>query len=324
MAPQQRCGLRAHRTRCWCHCRRCGHRRDRSRRCVRHGAAARRARTRQHRSEASASASACIGRDAGRAAARCRSRNRHFRCATGSRRGARLVAAPRLQTVPLVGQRVLRGDLGIPMWTAALVAAGVVVLAAAVGATRRYGRVGSRPTSRMPQTPTRWRLVPLAVSIGLIAYSVTQTGQPGVRLFVSGVFAASVGVVVALPVLLGTLGAALARRDTVVGLLAGRRLIFDAERSARPLTALASLAVIVPVAASYVAVARSGAPAPVPSTISATIQHDPALSSTAVKLSSTVSSTCQVPVPASADIFKVVTIRNRSDIFRLQSLFLLP
>ena len=28
--------------------------------------------------------------------------------------------------------------------------------------------------------------------------------------------------------------------------------------------------------------------------------------------------------PASADIFKVVTIRNRSDIFRLQSLFLLP
>ena len=185
------------------------------------------------------------------------------------------VAAPRLQTVPLVGQRVLRGDLGIPVWTAALVAAGVVVLAAAVGATRRYGRVGSRPTSRMPQTPTRWRLVPLAVSIGLIAYSVTQTGQPGVRLFVSGVFAASVGVVVALPVLLGTLGAALARRDTVVGLLAGRRLIFDAERSARPLTALASLAVIVPVAASYVAVARSGDPAPVPSTISAiTVNED--------------------------------------------------
>ncbi|MCY4663988.1 MAG: hypothetical protein OXC00_04915 [Acidimicrobiaceae bacterium] len=179
------------------------------------------------------------------------------------------VVAPRLQAVPLVGQRVLPGDLGMPAWTAAVVAAIVVVLAAAAGATRGYSRVGSRPTSRIPQPPARWRLAPLAASIGLIAYSVTQTGEAGVRLFVSGVFAASVGVIFALPVLIGSLGAALARGGSVIGLLAGRRLSWDAGRSARPLTALVSLAVIVPVAASYVAVARSGDPAPPPSTISA-------------------------------------------------------
>ena len=70
------------------------------------------------------------------------------------------VVAPRLQAVPLVGQRVLPGDLGMPAWTAAVVAATVVVLAAAAGATRGYSRVGSRPTSRIPQPPTRWRLTP--------------------------------------------------------------------------------------------------------------------------------------------------------------------
>ena len=181
------------------------------------------------------------------------------------------VLAPTLHAVPLVGQRVLPGDLGMPAWTAASAAAAVVVLAVAVGATRGYSHVGSRPTSRIPQPPTRWRLAPLVASVGLIAYSVTQTGEAGVRLFVSGVFAASVGLIIALPVLMDSLGAVLARGGSVIGLLAGRRLSWDSGRSARPLTALASLAVIVPVAASYVAVARSGDPALPPSTLSAII-----------------------------------------------------
>ncbi len=181
------------------------------------------------------------------------------------------VVAPRLQIVPVVGQRVLPGDLAIPAWAAASAAAAVVMLAVAVGATRGYGRVGSRPTSRMPQPPTRWRLALLAASLGLIAYSVTQTGEAGVRLFVSGVFAASVGLIIALPVCMDSLGAVLARDGSVIGLLAGRRLSWDAGRSARTLTALASFAVIVPVAASYVAVARSGDPAPQPSTVSAIV-----------------------------------------------------
>lgn len=181
------------------------------------------------------------------------------------------VVAPRLQAVPLVGQRVLPGDLAMPAWTAGAIAASMVALAAVAGATRGYSRVGSRPASRVPRPPARWRLAPLAASIGLIAYSVTQTGEAGVRLFVSGVFAASVGLIIALPVFIDSLGIVLARAGSVIGLLAGRRLCWDADRLARPLTALASLAVIVPVAASYVAVARSGDPAPPRSTISAII-----------------------------------------------------
>lgn len=183
------------------------------------------------------------------------------------------IAAGRLQAVPLVGQQVLPGDLGMPAWAAAVVAAAVVLLAASVGATRGYGRSGPRPTGRIALPPSRWRLAPLAASIALIAYSVTRSGDTGVRLFVTGVFAASVGVVFALPVLINSLGAALARSGSLIGLLAGRRLTWDAARSTKPLTALASLAVIVPVAASYVAVARSGDPAPAPSTVSAVTLH---------------------------------------------------
>ena len=183
------------------------------------------------------------------------------------------VIAPDLQTVPLVGQRAFVGDLEIPAWLAAVVALGVVTLAAVLGARRTPRHLGSRPTTRVPQAPARWRVVPLLASLGLIAYSTALSDSAAVRGLLTGLLAAALSITFALPVIIDRLGTVLAGGQSTLALLVGRRLSWNAATSARPLMALAALAVVVPVAASYVAVARAGDPGQPPSSVSA-IQVD--------------------------------------------------
>ncbi len=185
--------------------------------------------------------------------------------------GAWYWVAPKLSSVPLVGERVFRGDMAVPLWVVAVTAAVVTVLAGLLGLRHLGSRVGSRPTSRIPQSPALWRALPLAGSIGLILYSTTQSGEAAVRLLLTWLLAASLSVTFALPVIVNHLGAAIAKGASPLAKLVGRRLSWNAATSARSLMALAGVAVLIPVAASYIAVARQGDDEPPQSTVAAII-----------------------------------------------------
>ncbi len=170
--------------------------------------------------------------------------------------------APRLQSVPLVGQQVLSGDLKIPMWLCAIIVVAVTAIASALGSRRVPRQSGSRPTVRAPKAPSLWRTVPLVGSVALIAYATTRSGTEAVRGLLTGLLAASLCVVFALPVLIHWVGKAISARKSTLRLLLGRRLSWSPATSTRPLMILAALAVILPVGASYIAVSRADDPAP--------------------------------------------------------------
>ena len=184
------------------------------------------------------------------------------------------LTAPGLSAVPVVGQRVLSGDLAMPIGATAAVAAAVVVLVTLIGLRQPYRRAGSRPIYRVPSRPGAWRLLPLAASLGLVGYSTTFSGTSRApTLFITGLLAASLTVTVALPVLIDRLGARLSRGRSVLALLVGRSLNSNARVSARSLTALASVAVLVPAAASYISVARARDPVPASSAVQTLTVH---------------------------------------------------
>ncbi len=172
------------------------------------------------------------------------------------------VAAPQLQRVPLVGQRVLRGDLALSSVQVVGIAMAITTLAGLLAARRSRSRVRLRPTLRLVGSPSHWRIAPLIVSVTGIAYATTQSGELSVRLFVTSLFAAAISVVIALPLLLHSLGKRLARVGSLPLLLAGHRLRWDAGRASLPLVTLAAVGVLVPVAVSYVANARGEDPDP--------------------------------------------------------------
>ncbi len=177
--------------------------------------------------------------------------------------------APTLTQVPLVNEPTLQGDLAIPIWLALGLVVAVTTLTGALGLGHLGHRVGSRPTSRIPDRAPLWRAIPLAGAIGLISYATALSGTAAVRLLLIGLLTAALSVTFALPVILDRLGSVIAQGGSALTTLVGRRLAWNAATSARPLIALAALAVLVPVAASYIAVSGAGDPPPPHSTVSA-------------------------------------------------------
>ncbi len=171
-----------------------------------------------------------------------------------------VLVSPGLVRVPLVGDAVLAGDLALPWWMGALVGVMVVALCVGLAVLHPKRSPGSRPSAVIPQRPRWWRVAPLGLSVGIIGLAVTRSGLEAVRLLLTGVIAASLCVVLALPVLTSWAGRALVRGRSVLALLVGSRLRWSASVSARPLTALASLAVLVPIGASYIAANRADDP----------------------------------------------------------------
>jgi hypothetical protein len=168
--------------------------------------------------------------------------------------------AARLEVVPLVGRRVFQGDLGLPLAgavAAAALGAGLVVLA---GLARPRRDAGVQPTASLPRRPGLVRLLPLVGALALTGCGVAVPGEAGARLVLLGVTLSTVGAIVAAPVVVDRVGAGVARRDGVGALLLGRRLQWSARSGPRSLLALGTVATLVPVVASWVAVARAHDP----------------------------------------------------------------
>ncbi len=162
-----------------------------------------------------------------------------------------------LTAVPLVGRAVFRGDLAMPAIPAVLVALGVTGLASAVVGVRPRRANGNRPAQAMPGTPPAARIVPLLVGLAVAVVGIATPDRGGAKVFLVGVVAVAIGAVAGLPYVLDRVGRRLAEHPTTLALLVGRRLQWDATSSARSLVAVGTLAVLLPLVAAWVAVARS-------------------------------------------------------------------
>lgn len=162
-----------------------------------------------------------------------------------------------LSVVPFVGRPVFRGDLAIPGPLAALVALGVTGVAATLVAMRPLRARGNRPAQALPGTPPGARVVPLLVGAAITVVGIATPDRGGAKVFLVGVVTVAVGAVVGLPFVLDRVGRRLAKYPATLALLVGRRLQWDAASSARSLVAVGALAVLLPLVAAWVAVARS-------------------------------------------------------------------
>jgi hypothetical protein len=164
--------------------------------------------------------------------------------------------APRLEVVPLVGRRVVPGDLAVPVLAALVASAAVTGLATLVASVRVRRERTTRPSDAAPRRPSAARLAPLLVGLATLAAGVAIPDRGGARVFIMGIVATTLGATAALPFLIDRAGAALARGRSTVALLVGRRLGWNASSSARSLVAVGALGCLVPVVAAWVAVAR--------------------------------------------------------------------
>jgi hypothetical protein len=150
-----------------------------------------------------------------------------------------------LAAIPFTGEPFFPGDLSITLLDAVLVLVGVP-FGAAVAARIALRRVQISPlgvTRRVtPKPPRAWRLLPLAVGLGELAYFVgrrPETTDGQVRAYLSGILLVMVGLVVAGPWLTMVGSRALAgRAGRPAALIAGRRLADNPQAGFRAVSGL--------------------------------------------------------------------------------------
>ena len=159
---------------------------------------------------------------------------------------AYVLLRPALAQIPFTGQRFFINDLSLTTTQVLLVAIGVPV-AAALAARLALRRVSTSPlgvTRRSsPPAPRAWRLVPLALGLGELAW-FDVNGRPGttggqIQAFVSAILLTMAGLVIAGP-WLSLVGARLVARRTnrPAVLIAGRRLSDNPQAGFRAISGL--------------------------------------------------------------------------------------
>ncbi len=153
---------------------------------------------------------------------------------------------PALATVPFTGERFFTSDVSLSLVDVLVIAIGVPV-AAAVAARLALRRVQISPlgvTRRVtPRPPRAWRLIPLLVGLGELAWFVhagrPATTQGQIRAFLPGILIVMAGLIIAGPwlTMLGSrLMARRTRRASV--LIAGRRLSDNPKAGFRAISGL--------------------------------------------------------------------------------------
>lgn len=167
---------------------------------------------------------------------------------------------PRLTSVPVVGYRVVRGDLALP-WPVLLAHLAVAVVLSALVA----GFVAAVFLRRVPRprpSPERsnftaLRTVPPAVAVVSLTVGSLYTGYSSADFNLLGMVAAIASVPAVLPLALRAAGRVVGRSGSLPGWLAGRALQWAPARAARPFVGGAALLMLVLVGRSYLAVTRN-------------------------------------------------------------------
>jgi hypothetical protein len=157
--------------------------------------------------------------------------------------------APRVTTVPLVGNRVFAGDLAIGLlgMTISLVLAVVCILAiAGIGANRVVSGKRAVPRPSLPSAMMSWfRFLPAAVTLGLAWYTLQGSrSSANESLFLVLIACSLVCIPFVYAGLVKSLGAELGSLKQVSIMLAGRNLSWDAVRLTRPFAGLGTVLMI--------------------------------------------------------------------------------
>lgn len=157
--------------------------------------------------------------------------------------------APRVTTVPLVGDRVFVGDLAIgPLTvTISLVLAVVCVVAiAGIGANRAVSGKRAVPRPALPPAITSWfRFLPAAMTLGLAWYTLQGSrSSTNESLFLLLIACSLAFIPFVYAGLVKSLGAELGSLKHVSIMLAGRNLSWDAVRLTRPFAGLGTVLMI--------------------------------------------------------------------------------
>lgn len=163
------------------------------------------------------------------------------------------LVAPRVSTVPLVGHRLVSGDLALPWWLVVAelgVATGLcVLLSIALLGLGRHSRA-LRPTSEKAGL-SMLTAAPLLLSLVAFAMAGIATGDMRVNLNLLGTVCAVAGVPLIVPAILRAVGVVAGRSQSVTTSLAGRWMEWNPKRVARPYVGLAGLVVLVLAGAGY-------------------------------------------------------------------------
>ena len=165
------------------------------------------------------------------------------------------IVTPRVDELPFIDYRVVRGDLVVPPWllAAELVAAMALCAGGSVVATAARRR---RPTPRPMHEGSALSglaLLPLAGAGGAFVLAAAVGGDAAPRLNALGITLAIAGTPLMLPALLRAAGELVGRSRAVALSLAASAMTWDPRRLARPFMGLGALVVVVLAAAGYTA-----------------------------------------------------------------------
>ncbi|WBB82096.1 hypothetical protein O7606_12430 [Micromonospora sp. WMMD882] len=180
---------------------------------------------------------------------------------------------PSVTSVPIVGQRVVAGDLKLSAPQVLLTLLGLLVVAfvvvVATDLLRRSPESTPRP-SLSSAVPSRVRYLPLGVSAAMLSVALLLPGKTGGAIALASVVAFLLGVPLIASTVLVELGRSLQKLPYPATLLAGRRMERRPVTVARPLLGISVLTLLLTSGAGFLAVMGTGDPSPVrdPSTVS--------------------------------------------------------
>lgn len=164
--------------------------------------------------------------------------------------------APQLTTVPLVGRAVDGADLQHPLLTACILVLQVVLVVVLAVAHSNIGRqYGPRPARPVRQV-TRWRILPVAAGLTLIALSFFKDGRQAASMVLSGITALAFAIPFAYPVMVQAWGNRMRRSTHSAVVLAGGRLTADPLGAIRHLLGIAVILLVTPTALVWLATAN--------------------------------------------------------------------
>lgn len=177
------------------------------------------------------------------------------------------------RSVPVVGRKVFEGDLEVGLAAVAATGLAVMCSAAIIGsfiATRRSRGIATNRPSTTTWHQASWRLAPMGVSFAaLLAAMATGAAQTQIRWMLAAGLLVIAGLPLALPVVAGAVGRAMAEGPGLTTWMAGRRMERDPRSAMRPLLALSAALTIGLSVIGYIAAVRYDDPPAEPGRVQA-------------------------------------------------------
>lgn len=164
-----------------------------------------------------------------------------------------------LEEVPVVGRRVVRGDLALPWWALlgclTLALAVAALIATTSTALRRMRTTSPRPTGGRPLS-SRLALIPAYVAVAAFAAGKVVGGDREADLVLVGTAAAIIGTPLMMPAVVRAAGGVLAAASSPARALVGHGMVWDPAGAGRPFVGLGAALVMMLAGTGFLALAE--------------------------------------------------------------------